>query len=200
MDIKQKPFDIYNLLGELAFTGDQLAKDLGKGGCHIRVELPDGLVLEKDFYDALSKSLVHLVRNSIDHGLEIPQERVASGKSEKGEILFSLGENSALVYSDDGRGINVRKIREKAEKQGIKVGDEAAELVNLIFDSGFSTADQVTDISGRGVGMSAVRQMLEDVGSGIEVQVTSLENGFAKFNFLIKFPKSSPTRQDGVAS
>ena len=184
---EQNPFDIYDLINDMASVGDQLAKELGKGGCHIVVELPDHLIIDEKFYEAFSKSLIHLVRNSIDHSIETPFERKKLGKPEWGEIYIRLAENGSLIFFDDGRGMNLAKIREKSIAMG-KIYSSQEELVEIIFESGFSTCERVTEISGRGIGMNAVRTLLNEAGSSIKIIPQEIVGDHMKFHYAISFP------------
>ncbi|MDX3927781.1 MAG: chemotaxis protein CheA [Shinella sp.] len=131
--------------------------------------------VDKTVIDRLADPLVHLVRNSIDHGLELPQERIAAGKSAKGQILLSArqtGGEVVITIKDDGRGINRDRVRAKAEASGlIQPGAVLAdqELLQLIFQPGFSTAQQITNLSGRGVGMDVVKKTVEALRGAIDI-------------------------------
>ncbi|QRM53176.1 chemotaxis protein CheA [Sinorhizobium sp. BG8] len=131
--------------------------------------------VDKTVIDRLADPLVHLVRNSIDHGLEQPDERVAAGKSPVGQVLLSArqtGGEVVITIKDDGRGINRERVRAKAESSGIiqpgaTLSDQ--ELLQLIFQPGFSTAQQITNLSGRGVGMDVVKKTVEALRGAIDV-------------------------------
>jgi two-component system, chemotaxis family, sensor kinase CheA len=135
--------------------------------------------LDRTVVDALGDPLVHLVRNALDHGLESPAERKAAGKPETGTLEISArhaGGNVVISVTDDGRGINPRKVAEKAAEKGLIPYDtiesiDSPKAVELLFHPGFSTAEELSDISGRGVGMDAVRNMVRALGG--EVLVTS---------------------------
>ncbi len=137
--------------------------------------------LDKNVIDQLGEPLVHLIRNSIDHGIEKPDERVALGKSRKGVVRLAAthsGANVVITVSDDGKGLNPEMLREKAISKGfIKPEDELSEqdLFNLIFEPGFSTAQNVTSVSGRGVGMDVVKSTIDSLKGS--VGVTSSEKG-----------------------
>jgi len=136
--------------------------------------------LDKRMIDELGDPLVHLVRNSIDHGLEPPQERQAAGKPETGTILLEAshsGNNIFIQVGDDGRGIDAGRIRQRLIDREILGATAATELteeqaLDYIWHAGFSTASEVTDISGRGVGMDAVRQRTTDLNGTIDVEST----------------------------
>lgn len=151
-----------------------LSKQLGKK-VDIRIQ-GEQTELDKTVMERIGDPLVHLVRNSLDHGLETPDERIAAGKSETGVITlnaFHQGGNIVIEVFDDGRGLNAEKICAKAIKHGIIQEHEllTQDQVNeLIFQPGFSTADAVTDVSGRGVGMDVVRRNIQELNGSIDVQ------------------------------
>ncbi|NML76111.1 chemotaxis protein CheA [Rhizobium sp. S-51] len=131
--------------------------------------------VDKTVIDRLADPLVHLVRNSIDHGLETPDERRAAGKPEAGRVLLSARQSGGeviITVKDDGRGINRERVRAKAEASGLIQPGAALtdqELLQLIFQPGFSTAQQITNLSGRGVGMDVVKKTVEALRGAIEV-------------------------------
>ncbi len=134
--------------------------------------------VDKTVIDRLADPLVHLVRNSIDHGLETPDERRAAGKPEAGHVRLSARQSGGeviITVKDDGRGINRERVRAKAESSGLippgaSLSDQ--ELLQLIFQPGFSTAQQITNLSGRGVGMDVVKKTVEALRGAIEVSST----------------------------
>ncbi|UDF30672.1 UNVERIFIED_ORG: chemotaxis protein CheA [Roseateles sp. XES5] len=131
--------------------------------------------VDKTVIDRLADPLVHLVRNSIDHGLERPEDRIAAGKDPKGKVILSAhqtGGEVIITIKDDGRGINRERVRAKAEASGlIQPGQALADqdLLQLIFQPGFSTAQQVTNLSGRGVGMDVVKKTVEALRGAIDI-------------------------------
>ncbi|BBP43054.1 chemotaxis protein CheA [Thiosulfativibrio zosterae] len=135
----------------------------------------EGTELDKTMLEALTDPLVHIVRNSIDHGIESPEVRRAAGKPAMGTVkmaAFHQGGNILIQITDDGAGINVDRVRQKAIEKGIidaehKMSED--DIVDLIFHAGFSTADVVSDISGRGVGMDVVRRNIRGLGGSVEV-------------------------------
>ncbi len=131
--------------------------------------------LDKTVLEKMSDPLVHLVRNALDHGIEKPAERRAAGKAEKGLLhlhAFHQGGNIMIQISDDGAGFNMERIRQKAITLGLLSPDEVIsdeQLYEFIFHPGFSTASQISDLSGRGVGMDVVRRNIRALGGSIEI-------------------------------
>ncbi|MYM36392.1 chemotaxis protein CheA [Duganella sp. FT94W] len=131
--------------------------------------------LDKGLIERIVDPLTHLVRNSIDHGIEMPEVRRAGGKSDAGRLLLSAshqGGNIIIEVSDDGGGLNRERILAKAQQNGLAVSDAMsdAEVWQLIFAPGFSTADVVTDVSGRGVGMDVVKRNITAMGGVVEIR------------------------------
>jgi two-component system sensor histidine kinase and response regulator WspE len=152
-----------------------LARTLGK---QIRFEVGgDRTGVDRDILDKLEAPLSHLIRNAVDHGIEPPQERVAAGKPEAGEIRLDARHRAGMLQitlTDDGRGIDVERLRARAVARGLvakAVADQLSEpeLLEFLFLPGFSTKDQVTEISGRGVGLDVVQSMVKAVGGGVRV-------------------------------
>lgn len=131
--------------------------------------------LDKTVIEKIGDPLVHLVRNSLDHGIETPEERVAAGKPEMGTLTLNAyhkGGNIVIEVQDDGRGLNTEKILAKARDKGLVEPDAkltTGEIHNLIFLPGFSTADVISDVSGRGVGMDVVRRNIQGLGGTVEI-------------------------------
>ncbi len=170
----------------------RLVRDLsGKAGKKIQLVLSgEETELDKTVIESITDPLTHLVRNSADHGLEQPEERLASGKDEQGTIhlnAFHEGGNICITVADDGRGLNRDKILAKAIKSGLiseqdKLTDD--QIWPLIFKPGFSTAEKVTDLSGRGVGMDVVKRNIESLGGTVSIK-TVLGKGTT---FTLKLP------------
>lgn len=142
--------------------------------------LGKGTLIDRSILEALSDPLMHLIRNAFDHGIENPATRQAQGKPAQAVIEIKAahrGNQTIITVSDDGNGINLNKIRARAEAMGLDAGLLAAasedELLSLIFEPGFSTADQVTALSGRGVGMDVVRNNLTSIRGDIRVDTSS---------------------------
>jgi two-component system chemotaxis sensor kinase CheA len=131
--------------------------------------------LDKSLIERIADPLTHLIRNSLDHGIELPDTRVAAGKSPVGTITlkaYHQGGNIVIEVGDDGAGLPRNKILAKARERGLPVSDQMSdtEVFALIFEAGFSTADQVTDVSGRGVGMDVVRRNIQAMGGRVEIE------------------------------
>ncbi|MCF8198490.1 MAG: chemotaxis protein CheW [Sulfuritalea sp.] len=150
-----------------------LAQKLGK-----QIELKtigETTELDKSLIERISDPLTHLVRNSLDHGIEMPEERVAKGKPPVGTITlkaYHQGGSIVIEVGDDGAGLSRQKILAKAREKGMPVNDQMSdnEVWLLIFDAGFSTADQVTEVSGRGVGMDVVKRNITGMGGRVEIE------------------------------
>ncbi len=150
-----------------------LAAKLGKE-VELRTE-GEGTELDKGLIEKLTDPLTHLVRNSLDHGIESPEVRIAAGKPRQGTLTlraFQQGGNIYVQVSDDGAGISRDRILAKARERGLNVADTMTdeEAYQLIFEAGFSTAAVVTDVSGRGVGMDVVRRNIREMGGSVEIQ------------------------------
>src|SRR5258706_1349853 len=136
--------------------------------------------LDKTIIEAIKDPLTHLVRNSVDHGIQLPEDRVKWGKDRSGRLIlraFHEGGQVNIEITDDGAGLNVERIYQKAIERGIITTERAAhmterEIFNLIFLPGFSTAEQVTNVSGRGVGMDVVKTNVEKIGGTVDIQST----------------------------
>ncbi|MCR4830660.1 MAG: chemotaxis protein CheA [Pseudobutyrivibrio sp.] len=148
--------------------------------------------LDRTVVDQLGDPLQHLLRNSADHGIESPEDRRAAGKPEKGTIFlnaFQEGNNVIIEVGDDGGGINTEKVKEKAVERGIVTPEEAEnltqkEIIDFLFMPSFSMAKQITDISGRGVGLDVVKSNIEALGGDVTVKSTMGEGS----TFTVRLP------------
>jgi len=153
-----------------------LSKELGKE--IVLTMSGENTELDRTIIDEIGEPIVHLLRNSIDHGIEMPQERIAKGKSEQGHVFlkaYQEGNNVTIEVADDGHGINVERVKEKAVEKGISTINEVLsmtknDIIDLLFKPGMSTASTVSDISGRGVGLDVVRTKIESLGGVIEIE------------------------------
>jgi two-component system chemotaxis sensor kinase CheA len=179
-------------VGQLFQRIERAIRDLSrKAGKQVSLETSGtDTGIDKTVAEELADPLMHMVRNSVDHGIELPAERIAAGKSAEARIRLSArhqGGQVIIEISDDGRGLNSEKIRRKAEeRQLIQPGAllTDAEINQLIFEPGFSTADKITDVSGRGVGMDVVRRNVEKMRGRIE----TLSTWGQGTTFLLKLP------------
>ena len=148
--------------------------------------------IDRTVIDEIGDPLVHLIRNSADHGLESPEVRLSRGKDEVGHVYLDAyqdGNNVVIEVSDDGNGIDVEKVRRKAVEKGTITEEEAAvmqdnDIIGLLFRPSFSTAEKISDVSGRGVGLDVVKTKIESLGGEIEVK-TELAKGS---RFIIRLP------------
>ena len=168
----------------------RLVRDLaGKLGKQVDLVLQGGSTeIDKSLIEKIVDPLTHLVRNSIDHGIETPEKRAAAGKPEKGTVILSAeqkGGSIIISIIDDGGGLHRDKILDKARSNGLAVSDDMpdSEVWQLIFQPGFSTAEAITDVSGRGVGMDVVRRNIESIGGRIDIE-SSAGEGSAFFIHL----------------
>ncbi len=182
------------------------AAQLGKPLPH--VEYPDQeMMIRKESADQLSEAMGHMLRNSLDHGFEMPDERVLVGKPIEGTIHLQIElkdlENDQipqLIYWDDGKGVDPNVLIRKLQDRGILVDGRTDHwLVEQLFMPGFSTKEVVSDLSGRGVGMDAVRALVEKMGGAIDVEaLPRTENGRIPLKFRLEFPRMSTLIFDGV--
>ncbi|UDV71293.1 chemotaxis protein CheA [Enterobacter hormaechei] len=177
-DLQESVMSIRMMPMEYVFSRfPRLVRDLA-GKLNKQIELTlmgSSTELDKSLIERIIDPLTHLVRNSLDHGIELPENRVAAGKSPVGNLILSAehqGGNICIEVTDDGAGLNRERILAKAISQGMAVNvnmtDE--EVGMLIFAPGFSTAEQVTDVSGRGVGMDVVKRNIQEMGGHVEIQ------------------------------
>ncbi|HFZ2390344.1 TPA: chemotaxis protein CheA [Klebsiella aerogenes] len=176
-DLQESVMSIRMMPMEYVFSRyPRLVRDLA-GKLNKQVELTlqgSSTELDKSLIERIIDPLTHLVRNSLDHGIEDPQTRLAAGKSEVGNLILSAehqGGNICIEVIDDGAGLNREKILAKAAAQGLAVSESMSdeEVGMLIFAPGFSTAEQVTDVSGRGVGMDVVKRNIQEMGGHVEI-------------------------------
>lgn len=174
--MKTRMQPIKKVFGRFPRVVRDMARNLKK---EIHLELVgEDTDLDKNLVEALADPLVHLVRNAVDHGIELPSVREGLGKSRTGRMVLSAvqeGDHILLSISDDGAGMDPEKLREKAVEKGILEADSAARLsdadaFDLIFAPGFSTKAEISDVSGRGVGMDVVKTKISQLNGSIEIQ------------------------------
>ncbi|MFJ7929464.1 chemotaxis protein CheW [Peribacillus sp. NPDC096448] len=168
----------------------QLARDLNK---KVNLDITGAETeLDRTVIDEIGDPLVHLIRNAMDHGIETPEERLAKGKNEEGKILlkaYHSGNHVFIEIEDDGAGINKDRVLNKALSNGILTKETASTLTDkqiyeLIFASGFSTAETISDVSGRGVGLDVVKNTIESLGGSVTIDSKENEGSI----FLIQLP------------
>ncbi len=173
--MKTRMQPIKKVFGRFPRVVRDLARQLNK---EIKLEMSgEETDLDKNLVEALSDPLVHLVRNAVDHGIESPEEREAAGKPRQGTVRLSAeteGDHILLVIADDGKGMDPDALRRKAVEKGIMDEETAARLsdteaYNLIFSAGFSTKEEISDVSGRGVGMDVVKTRITQLNGMVEV-------------------------------
>src|SRR5579864_4796331 len=167
-------------IGNIWSKFPRTVRDVALGcGKQVRIEMEGKETeLDKTIIEAIKDPLTHIVRNSVDHGIESPEARTAAGKNPEGRLFlraFHEGGQVNIEITDDGAGLDFEKIRNKAIQKGMISADQAArmterEITNLIWLPGFSTADKVTNVSGRGVGMDVVKTNIEKIGGTVDVQ------------------------------
>ena len=177
-DLQESVMSIRMMPMEYVFSRfPRLVRDLaGKLGKQVELTLVGSSTeLDKSLIERIIDPLTHLVRNSLDHGIELPEKRMESGKNVVGNLILSAehqGGNICIEVTDDGAGLNRERILAKALSQGMAVNENMTddEVGMLIFAPGFSTAEQVTDVSGRGVGMDVVKRNIQEMGGHVEIQ------------------------------
>ena len=177
-DLQESVMSIRMMPMEYVFSRfPRLVRDLAsKLGKQIDLtQIGSSTELDKSLIERIIDPLTHLVRNSLDHGIESPENRIAAGKSPVGNLTLSAehqGGNICIEVIDDGAGLNRERILAKAMSQGMAVNENMTdeEVGMLIFAPGFSTAEQVTDVSGRGVGMDVVKRNIQEMGGHVEIK------------------------------
>jgi two-component system chemotaxis sensor kinase CheA len=176
--MKTRMQPIGNIWGQFPRTVRDVALGCGK---EVGIEMEGKETeLDKTIIEAIKDPLTHLVRNSVDHGIELPEDRIKVGKDRSGRLIlraFHEGGQVNIEITDDGAGLNPERIRQKAIERGVITAEQAPrmserEIFNLIFLPGFSTAAKVTNVSGRGVGMDVVKTNVEKIGGTVDVQST----------------------------
>lgn len=186
------------MLDAITKSMPELAEKLGKKAPNIVIN-DHGIRFAADVVPIMKNVFTHSFRNAIDHGLESAEERVAHGKPDKGTIRLEVSEENGqtvLSLSDDGRGLAINRLKSKAMEAGLldsskEITDQM--LAELIFHSGLSTADNVSDVSGRGVGMDAIRKFVEKLGGTVEIRLSQKQKSdgdYRQFESRIILPSS----------
>lgn len=185
------------ILADIINSLPSIAKELGKANPVVNIQA-DNIRIENKACDLMNNVFSHLLRNSVDHGIELPQERLEAGKPESGRIDIETQEKSdhlEIVLRDDGKGINLTRLQQKGIENGVFAENDqptAEQIASLIFYSGVSTKEAVSSISGRGVGMDAVKQFLLQNGGDISLRLLaerSQDSDFVPFETIISLPK-----------
>ncbi|WP_374486237.1 chemotaxis protein CheA [Zoogloea sp.] len=181
-------------IGRLFQKYPRIARDLARNlGKDVELVLAgEETEIDKTMIEDLSDPIIHLIRNAVDHGIEDPQERLANGKPEKSIVRLEArqeGDHIVILVADDGRGMNAERLRAKAVEKGLITDEEANTMderqsFNLVFLPGFSMASQISDVSGRGVGMDVVRTNIQKLNGSIDIR-SSLGKGTT---FVISLP------------
>ncbi|MGX9720787.1 Hpt domain-containing protein [Stenotrophomonas acidaminiphila] len=193
MRARMVPFD--GLVPRLRRVVRQAAHDIGKQ-VHLNLEGTHG-ELDRNVLDRMVAPLEHMLRNSVAHGLETPEQRIAAGKPEEGSITLRLrreGSEIVLEVADDGAGLDREAIRRRGEQRGlIQPGEQLddAQLDNLIFASGFSTSEQVSQLAGRGVGMDVVRNEVRQLGGSVDIHTVRGQG----VTFTLRLPQTLAVTQ-----
>ncbi len=188
--------DLQTVLEDQVADLGRLAKELDKTS-PVVVYYGQSVTLHKGLHDKLSQAFGHILRNSMDHGIETKDERVQSNKDPMGKISITQVPKGAVLeieVADDGKGLNLDKVREKAISRGLLTAEAAQNplaVAECIFASGLSTRDQATMISGRGIGMDAVREILAECGGKIRIELLAsaqVNPGYVGFKFVLTVP------------
>jgi len=178
-----------------------IAKDLGKEAPEIVFDVEDFSV-SPAVQNTLNRCMIHFLRNALDHGIETAEERQAAGKDPRGRIEMQCrieDRRLTMTLSDDGRGLAMEKLRQLAAKAGYaSAAMPPQDVAALIFEAGFSTASAVSDISGRGVGLHAVRSFVEKQGGTVALKLGApMDAGgrFYRFHFILTLPLQAPDLQ-----
>lgn len=184
LNIRMQPLSV--VLNRYPRMVRDLSKEMGKE-INFTIE-GEETELDKTVVSEIGEPLVHLIRNAVDHGIETVEERIKKGKSKEGNINLTAyleGDKVVIIVEDDGKGMSPDVIKKSAELKGINTENMSEkDYLNLIFHNGFSTAKEVTDISGRGVGMNVVREKIYEIGGEISVE-SEIDKGS---KFIIKLP------------
>lgn len=183
-----------DILADILSSLPSIAQQLGKPAPHVKLDI-EHLLIKPDYTELLQNCFMHLLRNAIDHGIETPSDRQLTGKPPEGNIQLSYNQGH-LHLSDDGQGLNLVRLKQKAIDAGkidLAKPLDAKTIANTLFEPGVSTADAVTAISGRGVGMDAVRKYLQDNQCDIQIVLAKgvkAEDEFAPFELRIRLAES----------
>ncbi len=183
--VPAQSLSLIRLIEELKPQFAEAAKFKGRKPCFINVEVPEDFTLSSKLYSALHSALLHMVSNSLDHGLESSEVRKKKGKTDAGTLTFFFDSEDRLGFKDDGQGICLEKVAKKAQEKGLSYTN-TQELLNLLFSYGFSTRSEADLSSGRGVGLDAALSFLRESGSDLEIVPIREIDGYVEFYFAMK--------------
>ncbi len=192
--------DAGDFFQDLLPAAQRIARDLGKDPPLVLVDAED-FILSHDATIALGKAVIHILRNALDHGIEFAQERMEKAKAPFGCIKFHLEERDnrlCIKVEDDGRGLAMGALKSKATQHGLDASASTQTIAELVFKAGLSTAKNITDVSGRGMGMDAMRKFIRDVGGDVQILLGASEGPaeFMPFQILIFLPSQFYRRKD----
>jgi two-component system chemotaxis sensor kinase CheA len=167
-----------------------LAERLGKGALRIDVHAQGDVRFDRERWSGFWAAFIHPIRNAVDHGIELPEERKQAGKQVQGRLSLSVvgdAESIRVELSDDGRGVDFEKVRSKARALGLPHESEA-QLTEALFNEGFTTRDEATELSGRGLGMSALREAARSLGGVVSVSSRAGQGTTLR----VRFPSEMP--------
>jgi chemotaxis protein histidine kinase CheA len=186
-----------SIIGEYREMTAKIAKDIGKPNPRLQIQVTD-IPVDSTLRTALDNCMIHALRNALDHGIEFPEDRVRKGKPPEGTITIEgvvKEQQLELTLHDDGKGLALGKLREKGKLNGLLQADSTRqEVAELIFQQGVSTAQTISQISGRGVGMDAIRKFLRDLGGDVLVVLgppLDAQDDFASFSLVLRFPMTA---------
>ncbi len=184
--------DVAHFFPEVRHAVRSIARDLRRAEPHVVIEA-DGYLLSQAAENLLRKVMVHILRNALDHGIEPPEERLQKGKTAYGTLTLICTEEAGrlrLTIEDDGRGLPIRLLRSRASLYGLPMNASDEEVAQLVFQSGLSTSSTVTEISGRGMGMEAIRLYLREVGGDVILELLNPTNNtdYRPFRLVLFLP------------
>jgi signal transduction histidine kinase len=192
--------NVSNFFPEIRNAVRSIARDLKRAEPHLIIDA-DGFHFSQAAENLLRKVMVHILRNALDHGIESPEERVQKGKGAAGTLWIACAEDGGrlrLSFQDDGRGLPLARLRARASQYGLPKDAADQDVADLVFQSGLSTASTVTEISGRGMGMEAIRLYLREVGGDATLELLHAEGSpmYCPFRLVISLPSSYYRRID----
>ncbi len=178
------PMGLFELIAHLEPLVAEAARSQEKKAPELINQIPPEFRITSQLHRALMRALPHIISNCLDHGIEKASVRLRKGKSERGQIRFAVDAKGRLKLSDDGQGLALAKLEQKARERGL-MNLSREELLELLFEQGFSTKDQVDHNSGRGVGMNAARAILREIGGDLSIEIREENDGTLAMSFCM---------------